>query len=1042
MSTDCCCDCCNRCAGCACAGACAEAGELGFQPSRSGLNSLGLRIGDYGRFLSDALRGLSSQDAPALQKLGTRDPSDPLIALLDVWAMTADILTFYRERYGQEGYLRTAVDPRSLRWLASQVGYKPRPGLAATVHLAYLVDPMAEPVRISIGAKAQTVPLAGEQMQTFETLESLYARAEWSEMAPRRTCIPPIDRVDALLRPSIRLAGAATFARPGERILLVFGPQPGMQVVREVAAAKADIVNDFVEITLKPRARLLPEIASKFIKQLDAFSDAMTVELQGRRSPPANARLVAEAGISYLLGADADDALRLVEANVAASRTPWVQKFGSALADVLGEIVSAPYKVRVSIEPTAIDEMLTATVRSPAAQLSSSRLLTRKVASGVDSESARRSELLMALQPRVGERLYSAWRNVSAASAPEATTPEIFVMRASAGAFGATSPLEDHGNEAQALLPIDKTYAFLDSPVEDIQVDSYVLVDTPAYEARARDEGPPLYRRLRLARVRGAQVSTRSDYKVNSKVTRLDLVTLEDPKKRLELADVRSDLNLLRNTLYVVKSERVQLAPEPILGHVAGSTIELDKLYDGLEVGRWIIVTGERTDIEANGTPVRGVQDGELAMIAGVEQLPFANSPGDTRHSVITLQTKLAFRFERATAKIYGNVVKASHGETTTEILGSGDAKTRFQQFVLRRPPLTYLPSASVDGAQSTHVIRANNMLCKEVESLLDAAPDVLAHELAVDGAGAAIVTCGDGIHGARMPSGEENVRATYRAGIGKVGNAKGGQINLLVTRPLGVRGVLNPLAASGGADRDGPERIRANVPLPTLALSPLSRLVSVVDYEYFARRFAGVGQATARKLADGAFECVVVTIAGVDDIPLNAEGDLVQGLLAAYGKFGDPALPVVVLVREVIALFVQARLAIAADADWDAVEAEVRARLWDVFSFERRRFGQPTYLSEITGAIQSVRGVEWVDVEILGGVSELQLRSAEALAQAVASLQDQLTNGLPNEVVPCRNATRAEQPSPDAADSPRFLPAQIAYLLRAAPDTLVLNRA
>ncbi|MCV5950686.1 hypothetical protein OFN94_38360, partial [Escherichia coli] len=59
----------------------------------------------------------------------------------------------------------------------------------------------------------------------------------------------------------------------------------------------------------------------------------------------------------------------------------------------------------------------------------------------------------------------------------------------------------------------------------------------------------------------------------------------------------------------------------------------------------------------------------------------------------------------------------------------------------------------------------------------------------------------GDGVSGARLPSGSENVRAKYRVGIGLAGRVRARQLSLLLTRPLGVRGVSNPLAPSGAQD-------------------------------------------------------------------------------------------------------------------------------------------------------------------------------------------------------------------------------------------------
>src|SRR4029079_16805141 len=99
----------------------------------------------------------------------------PAIAWLDAWSIAADVLTFYRERLTNEGYLRTARDEQALRELAALVGYKPRPGGAATAYLSYQMEATAAPVPIPAGAKAQSVPAPGERMQTFETGEPFTA---------------------------------------------------------------------------------------------------------------------------------------------------------------------------------------------------------------------------------------------------------------------------------------------------------------------------------------------------------------------------------------------------------------------------------------------------------------------------------------------------------------------------------------------------------------------------------------------------------------------------------------------------------------------------------------------------------------------------------------------------------------------------------------------------------------------------------------------------------------------------------------------------
>ena len=83
--------------------------------NRPGLDALAYRIGTQSAFLETMKAELSSA---ALAGLTTREGSDPSIALLDAWAVVADVLTFYQERIANEGYLRTATERRSVLELA------------------------------------------------------------------------------------------------------------------------------------------------------------------------------------------------------------------------------------------------------------------------------------------------------------------------------------------------------------------------------------------------------------------------------------------------------------------------------------------------------------------------------------------------------------------------------------------------------------------------------------------------------------------------------------------------------------------------------------------------------------------------------------------------------------------------------------------------------------------------------------------------------------------------------------------------------------
>ena len=71
----------------------------------------------------------------------------------------------------------------------------------------------------------------------------------------------------------------------------------------------------------------------------------------------------------------------------------------------------------------------------------------------------------------------------------------------------------------------------------------------------------------------------------------------------------------------------------------------------------------------------------------------------------------------------------------------------------------------------------------------------------------------------------------------------KAGQLSMLLTRPLGVKGAINPMDAEGAADREALDDARQNVPLTVLTLD---RAVSLKDYEDFSRGFSGIAKALA----------------------------------------------------------------------------------------------------------------------------------------------------------------------------------------------------
>ncbi len=595
-----------------------------------------------------------------------------------------------------------------------------------------------------------------------------------------------------------------------------------------------------------------------------------------------------------------------------------------------------------------------------------------------------------------------------------------------------------------------------------------------------------------ITNVTQIQALSRADYGITGKSTRLtltdDWLTNDD---RL--------LSVMRATTILGQSEELPLAEAPLETPICGGDvwIELDGLYSGMKSGRWLIISGERTDInDAAGQVVRGIASSELVMLADVIQdvagqdgQPFyynqANNgnhnqvidmprymlddpkipivDNDKMHTWLRLAKKLEYCYLRDTTIIYANVVKASHGETRKETMGGGDASQAFQSFNLKQSPLTFTSSATPSGAESSLQVFVNDVRWFENDTLADLKPTDRKFVTKTDDNGKTAVTFGNGQSGARLPTAPGNVRAEYRNGIGRPGNVQAGKISLLMVRPLGVQSVNNPLRSSGGADPESRDTARKNAPRTVTALD---RLVSVSDYADFARTYAGIAKSTAARVVYQKREVVQVTIAGADDMPIDSSSDLFRNLLLALRGSGDPHLPIILQTRFLFLLFIGADVRILKEYQWEPVVKMVRAKLLDTFSFERRELGQDLVLSEVIAAVQAVPGVDYVDVNFLGYVPEksytsnrpptpneisnivrgqispmMEIRGLSGVIPEVPGANGSARQSLTQQPIQRIPFSRFPQLLSSRLAGAVLVPAAFAYLSPQSPDMLVLNQ-
>jgi predicted phage baseplate assembly protein len=293
------------------------------------------------------------------------------------------------------------------------------------------------------------------------------------------------------------------------------------------------------------------------------------------------------------------------------------------------------------------------------------------------------------------------------------------------------------------------------------------------------------------------------------------------------------------------------------------------------------------------------------------------------------------------------------------EVLGSGDARLANVRLPLRQGPLTYLSSAaSASGRRSTLELRVNDLLWQEVPSLYGRGGNERVYALEWDASAGTRAMTGDGQEGGRLASGDHNLRARYRKGLGLAGNVQAGSLTTLLSRPLGVSEVVNPEPAEGGEDPEPIERLRQQAPL---TVRTLDRAVSLRDYRDFAQAFPGIAKAHALWIAHGPCRGVFLTVAGEQGKAVSSHQAVYVNLLKALRRYGDPLVTLHLRSFDPLAgrFRLRLRLKVAADAETEVVKVAVAAALGGSFGFEARRFGQAVWLDEVAAVVQAVAGVE-----------------------------------------------------------------------------------
>ncbi len=192
-------------------------------------------------------------------------------------------------------------------------------------------------------------------------------------------------------------------------------------------------------------------------------------------------------------------------------------------------------------------------------------------------------------------------------------------------------------------------------------------------------------------------------------------------------------------------------------------------------------------------------------MLAGSEQTTRSDVPGDRIHTFLDLASGLSHSYTPASVTIYGNVVHATHGETRGEVLGSGDSSRPLQEFQLKQFPLTQIAAPTPSGIESTLHVRVNDILWTRRRTWRRSGPTTVPISLGRARIRRRLWCLATAFAARACLRAWRTSRRCIARGSARQGTWRPSK-SRCSTKPLGVKGVVNPMPATGGADPDSLE--------------------------------------------------------------------------------------------------------------------------------------------------------------------------------------------------------------------------------------------
>lgn len=333
-----------------------------------------------------------------------------------------------------------------------------------------------------------------------------------------------------------------------------------------------------------------------------------------------------------------------------------------------------------------------------------------------------------------------------------------------------------------------------------------------------------------------------------------------------------------------------------------------------------------------------------------------------TKESYIDLKTAISNAFTKYGLKIWGNVVAITQGKTINEtVLGSGRGEVFYQSFEIPQAPLTYQRQGR-EGIQGAIDLRVNDLPWCQKSDFLYSKTEDRHFIIETDYAGKSRIVFGDGLNGACLPTGKDNVKASFRIGQGTEGNIGAKILKKPTSKPPFLKEVYNFDKTTGGSDPDTEEELKDKIPVEHLTFD---RAVSLSDYADLSLAYEGIGKAKAGWRWINNQKVVYLAIAGEEG---EDPSGILQDLRDHLDACRDINQPLLVTPVIDVPIGITMDVVVLPDYDPDKVKDEILTVLGidltsdgslAFFNFKRLNIGNSIHIKDIYRVVEQVIGVK-----------------------------------------------------------------------------------